>query len=177
MRKKHMRQKNTCLRQKKLWGRKNTYLQRKKAAAFVILVSWAVTARKPWQEYFDIILSQYAISSPLFPSQHGVTYCGLSKRRVWRRNQSWVTYVGQSILSNCRLHAVKPVASRGSPTLAHQGQLLRRFSGPRIGSVGGSRFVDDLVLWQADCTSVAAWTQLKVAFYYFVSSGGLIACC
>ena len=33
------------------------------------------------------------------------------------------------------------------------------------------------LLGQAGCISVAAWTQLKVAFYYFVSSGGLIVCC
>ena len=33
------------------------------------------------------------------------------------------------------------------------------------------------LLRQAGCISVAAWTQLKVAFYYFVSSGGLIVCC
>ena len=33
------------------------------------------------------------------------------------------------------------------------------------------------MLGQAGCISVAAWTQLKVAFYYFVSSGGLIVCC
>ena len=32
------------------------------------------------------------------------------------------------------------------------------------------------LLGQAGCISVAAWTQLKVAFYYFVSSGGLIDC-
>ena len=31
------------------------------------------------------------------------------------------------------------------------------------------------LLGQAGCISVAAWTQLKVAFYYFVSSGGLFA--
>ena len=51
--------------------------------------------------------------------------------------------------------------------------VLRRFSGPRIGSVGASRFVDD----QAGCISVAAWTHLKLASYYFVASGGLIVCC
>ena len=33
------------------------------------------------------------------------------------------------------------------------------------------------LLGPAGCISVAAWTQLKVAFYYFVSSGGLIVCC
>ena len=33
------------------------------------------------------------------------------------------------------------------------------------------------LLGQAGCISVAAWTQLKVAFYLFVSSGGLIVCC
>ena len=54
--------------------------------------------------------------------------------------------------------------------------VLRMFSGPRIGPVGGSCFVDDFVflLGQVGCISVAAWTQLKVAFFYFVSSGGLL---
>ena len=33
------------------------------------------------------------------------------------------------------------------------------------------------LLGQAGCISVDAWTQLKVAFYLFVSSGGLIVCC
>ena len=33
------------------------------------------------------------------------------------------------------------------------------------------------LLGQAGCISVAAWTQLKLASYYFVSSGGLIVCC
>ena len=44
------------------------------------------------------------------------------------------------------------------------------FSGPRIGSVRASCFVDDFVsCWkQAECISVAAWTQLKLASYYFV---------
>ena len=33
------------------------------------------------------------------------------------------------------------------------------------------------LLGQAGCISVAAWTQLKLLSYYFVSSGGLIVCC
>ena len=48
--------------------------------------------------------------------------------------------------------------------------VLRKFSGPRIGSVGASCFVDDFVsCWgKGGCISVADWTQLKLGSYNLV---------
>ena len=54
--------------------------------------------------------------------------------------------------------------------------VLRRFSGPRIGSVGASSFVDHFVsCWGKRGVSVAAFTHLNLASY-FVACGGLIVC-
>ena len=53
------------------------------------------------------------------------------------------------------------------------------FSGPRIGSVGASCFVDDYVSCSAKRGAYRLLLEpsFKVAFYDFVSSGGLIVCC
>ena len=55
---------------------------------------------------------------------------------------------------------------------------LRRFSGPRIGSVGASCFVDGFVsCWgKRGAYRLLLETHLKLAIYYIVAFGGLIVC-
>ena len=55
---------------------------------------------------------------------------------------------------------------------------FEKVSGPRIGSVGGSCFVDDLVsCWASGVHIGCCLNQFEGSFYCFVSSGGLIVCC
>ena len=74
----------------------------------------------------------------------------------------------------------RPEGQLGRPFWAKP--VLRSFSGPRIGSVGASCFVDDFVSCWGKRGAYRlllepSWRMLKVAFYDFVSSGGLIVCC
>ena len=106
-------------------------------------------------------------------------FCGLIFGTA-RRSQKWDRENAFSAMFWCQQKLCglwRPERQLGRPFWAKP--VLRRFSGPRIGSVGASCFCRWFcsLLGQAGCISVAAWTRWKLASYYVVSSGGLIVCC
>ena len=91
----------------------------------------------------------------------------------FRTGQNWL--VKPSVISfDFRCHEL---CNTREALLSEAG--LRSFSGPRIGSVGVSCFVDDFVSRRGKRGAYRLLLEpsFKVAFNDFISSGGLIVCC